>query len=91
MFGNTYIQLANLLRLLFSDDDKLKCRVYYKGDDFICDIFNLSFMDINIPISTAYGVYGLHMVAFAWRCTDFQDYLKELLVSKLLEQKGFQL
>jgi len=76
--------------LLFSDDEELKSRVYDKRDDFNFDIVNYPYMNSNIPISPAYGVYVSRLIAFARICTDFRDFSQrhKLLVCKLLKQ-GF--
>ena len=57
--------------LLFNDDSELKCRVYDKRDDFNFNIVNYPFMESNIPINPAYGVYVSRLIAFARICTDF--------------------
>ena len=57
---------------LFSDDGELKYWVYDKRDDFISDIVNYPFIDRNIPINPAYGVYVSRPIACARICTDFQ-------------------
>ena len=44
-------------RLQFNDDDELKCRLYDKRDEFNFNRVNYPFMNSNIPISPAYGVY----------------------------------
>ena len=76
--------------LLFKDDGELKCRVYDKRDDFNFNIVNYPFMESNIPINPAYGVYVSRLIAFARICTDFKDFAErhKLLASKLLKQ-GF--
>ena len=71
-------------------DGELKCRVYDKRDDFNFNIVNYPFMESNIPINPAYGVYVSRLIAFARICTDFKDFAErhKLLASKLLKQ-GF--
>ena len=74
--------------LFFSENGELKIRLYDKRDDFNFHIVNFPFMDSNIPISPAYGIYISRLIAFARICSDFTDFSNrhKLLVNRLLSQ-----
>ena len=74
---------------LFKDDkDRLKSKIYDKRDDFSFHIVNYPFLDSNIPVRPAYGVYVSRLVCFARACSDMSDFIKRhsLLVNKLVTQ-----
>ena len=51
-------------------------------------IVNYPFLDSNIPVRPAYGVYVSRLVCFARACSDMSDFIKRhsLLVNKLVTQ-----
>ncbi len=63
-------------------------KIYDKRDDFSFKIVNYPFLDSNIPILPAYGVYVSRLVCFARACSDMSDFVTRhnLLVNKLVTQ-----
>jgi len=86
--GCSYLDL-----FIFKDyNDLVSTRLYDKRDDFNFAIVNYPFLDSNIPISPAYGVYTSRLVAFSRACASLSDFNERhiILVSKLLDQ-GYML
>ena len=74
---------------LFKDEnDRFKSKIYDKRDDFSFRIVNYPFLDSNIPVRPAYGVYVSRLVCFARACSDVSDFIERhnLLVNKLVTQ-----
>ena len=74
---------------LFKDEnDRFKSKIYDKRDDFSFRIVNYPFLDSNIPVRPAYGVYVSRLVCFARACSDVSDFIERhnLLVKKLVTQ-----
>ncbi len=84
---------ASYLDLLVSitPDGRLEFRLYDKRDQFNFFIVNFPYMDSNIPVKPAYGVYKSQLVRYARACTHYKDFLTRhrLLVIKLTKQ-GYQ-
>ncbi len=76
------------LFLFRGENDRLKSKIYDKRDDFSFKIVNYPFLDSNIPIPPAYGVYVSRLVCFARACSDMSDFVTRhnLLVFKLVTQ-----
>ncbi len=76
------------LFLFKGENDRLKSKIYDKRDDFSFKIINYPFLDSNIPIRPAYGVYVSRLVSFACACSDMSDFVTRhnLLVNKLVTQ-----
>ena len=62
--------------------------MYDKWDDFDFPIVNFPFLDSNIPISFAYGVYISQLIRYARACSKYKDFLarSKMLTSRLLCQ-----
>jgi hypothetical protein len=69
---------------------KLNTRIYVKRDDFSFSIVNYPFLDGDVPLSPAYGVYISQCVRFARVCNNVLDLNERNLcfTEKLLHQ-GF--
>ncbi len=82
--GCSYLDLF----IFRSDNDRLRCKLYDKRDDFSFKIINYPFMESNIPSRPAYGVYVSRLVAFARACSSLSDFVfrHDLLAKKLLSQ-----
>ncbi len=84
---------ASYLDLMVSitPDGRLEFRLYDKRDQFNFYIVNFPYMDSNIPVKPAYGVYNSQLVRYARACTHYKDFLTRhrLLVMKLTKQ-GYQ-
>ena len=81
---------SSYLDLLLSIDanKKLHTKLYDKRDDFDFHIVNFPFLDSNIPLSPAYGVYISQLIRYARACTEYTDFIdrSKILTSKLLNQ-----
>ena len=81
---------SSYLDLLLSIDanTNLHTKLYDKRDDFDFHIVNFPFLDSNIPLSPAYGVYISQLIRFARACTEYTDFIdrSKILTSKLLNQ-----
>jgi len=68
----------------------LKTKLYDKRDGFNFRIINFSFLDRNIPSSSAYGVCMSQLIRYSKTCNFYQDFLHRsgLLTRKLFSQ-GF--
>ena len=82
--GTSYLDLY----LFKTENGLLSRRLYDKRDDFNFDIVNYPFLDSNIPISPAYGVYISRLVAFARSCQLSDDFNQrhKCLIQKLVSQ-----
>ena len=82
--GSSY--LFHTLPIL--DDGESTCRVYDKRDYINFDIVNYPFIDSNIPINPAYGIYVSQLITFAKIRTDLPEFSEryKLLACKLLKQ-----
>ena len=82
--GRSYLDLY----LFKTENGLLSRRLYDKRDDFNFDIVNYPFLDSNIPISPAYGVYISRLVAFARSCQLSDDFYQrhKCLIQKLVSQ-----
>ena len=84
---------ASYLDLMVSitRDGQLEFRLYDKRDQFNFTIVNFPFLDSNIPVKPAYGVYNSQLVRYTRACTHYKDFLMRhrLLVIKLMSQ-GYQ-
>ena len=84
--GTAYLDLY----LFKTNDGLLKTKLYDKRDDFQFEIVNYPWMDSNIPICPAYGVYISRLVAFARACSDFNEFFqRHLVLAKKLVHQGF--
>ena len=84
--GTAYLDLY----LFKNSDGALKTKLYDKRDDFQFEIINFQWMDSNIPICPAYGVYVSRLVAFARACSDFEEFSqRHLTLTKKLVSQGF--
>ena len=81
---------SSYLDLLLSIDanTNLHTKLYDKRDDFDFHIVNFPFLDSNIPLSPAYGVYISQLIRYARACTEYTDFIdrSKILTSKLLNQ-----
>ena len=76
------------LRLEIHDKSNLSTRLYDKRDDFNFTIVNFPFLDSNIPVSPAYGVFVSQLIRYSRASSEYQDFIYRgsQLVSKLLQQ-----
>ena len=80
---------ASYLDLLVStDNNNLNFRLYDKRDDFDFPIVNYPYLDSNIPVKPAYGVYISQLIRYSRACSFYNDfvYRHRLLVNKLVAQ-----
>jgi len=84
---------AEYLDLLVNIDENgtIKTKLYDKRDDFNFDIVNFPFLDSNIPLGPAYGVYISQLIRYCRACCKYEDFKMrhEVLVTRLLSQ-GYQ-
>ena len=68
--------------------DIVSTKIYDKRDDFDFEIFNLPFLDGDVPRSTPYGVYISQLICFARASSYVADFntRNKLLTQKLLKQ-----
>ena len=66
-------------------------KIYDKCDDFDFEIVNFTFLDVDVPRSTSYGVYISQLIRFARASSYDADFStrNKLLTQKLLKQ-GYQ-
>ena len=84
--GTSYLDLY----ICKGPSGELTTKLYDKRDVFNFDIVNYPFMDSNIPITPAYGIYVSRLVAFARACTNFEDfYNRHLHLAQKLCTQGF--
>ena len=60
--------------MMYNDNGELKFKLYDKRDEFQFNIVNYPYMDSNIPLGPAYGVYVSRLIAFARVCIDFESF-----------------
>ena len=72
------------------DNRKYITTLYDKRDAFGFDIVNLPYLDSNIPVRSAYGVYTSQLVRIGRICEDFTSFVDRhrLLTARLIKQ-GF--
>ncbi len=84
---------ASYLDLMISitRNGELESSLYDKRDEFNFKIVNFPYLDSNIPVKPAYGVYNSQLVRYTRACTHYKDFLTRhrLLVIKLMSQ-GYQ-
>ena len=63
-------------------------KIYDKRDDFDFDIFNLPFLDGDVPLRPSYGIYISQLIRFARVCSHVDDFntRNKYLTAKLLKQ-----
>ena len=84
--GTSYLDLF----FFKSNDGLLNSKLYDKRDDFAFQIVNYPWIDSNIPISPAYGVYVSRLVAFARACSNFDDFhSRHLSLAQRLVHQGY--
>ena len=84
---------SSYLDMLLSIDahNNVHTKLYDKRDDFDFNIIHFPFLDSNIPLSQAYGVYISQLIRIARACIEYADFIdpSKILTSKLLDQ-GYQ-
>ena len=80
---------ASYLDLMLSTTDNiLQFKLYDKRDDFDFPIVNYPYIDSNIPVKPAYGVYVSQLIRYSRACSFYCDfvYRHKFLVDKLVSQ-----
>ena len=72
-------------------NDKVSTKIYDRRLDFDFEIVNFSFLDVDVPRSTSYGVYISQLIRFARVSSYITDFntRNKLFTRKLLKQ-GYQ-
>ena len=86
---NTSDTKAVFLDLQLSiSNDIVSTKIYDKRDDFDFEIINFSFLDVDVPRSTSYGVYISQLIRFARASSYITDFntCNKLLTQKPLKQ-----
>ena len=73
-FLDLHLSISNLI---------VSTKIHDKRDDFFFEIVNFSFLDVDIPRSTSYGVYIFQLIRFARASSYVADFntRNELLTS----------
>ena len=71
-------------------ENKYETAIYDKRDDFNFNIVNFPFLDSNIPVKPAYGVYISQLVRIGRVCEKYDAFVERhwIITSKLIRQ-GF--
>ena len=79
------------LSVKVEESGAIETRLYDKRDDFNFDIVNFPFLDSNIPLGPAYGVYISQLIRYCRACCNYGDFKMRhgILVTRLLSQ-GYQ-
>ena len=78
------------VHLEVDNDDRLRTKLYHKGDDFNFPILNFPFICSNIPAAPVYGVFISQMIRYSRVCGSYQDFLdRGLLLTRKLLKQGF--
>ena len=69
-------------------NDFVSSKIYDKRDDFDFDIVNFPFLDGDVPVRPAYGMYISQHIRFARVCSHLKDFnaRSKCLTAKLLKQ-----
>ena len=87
--SNTSAYYLDLL-LSIGRDGQLCTSLYDKRDDFNFHITNFSFLNSNIPYSTAYGVYISQLIRYARACSSYECFiLRAVRLSNKLLGRGY--
>ena len=68
------------LFLEYDQDYRLTTRLYDKRDDFNFPIVNFPFLDSNIPLSPAYGVYISQLIRYYRASSYYHDFLRPTII-----------
>ena len=76
------------LQINIREDGRIETKLYDKRDDFNFEIVNCPYLDSNIPLGPAYGVYISQLVRYSRVCCNYEDFKVRhlILVQKLLKQ-----
>lgn len=79
----SYLDISITIR-----ENRYETAVYDKRDDFNFHIVNFPFLDSNIPVKPAYGVYISQLVRIGRVCEKYDTFAKRnwLMTSKLIKQ-----
>ena len=85
--SNTAASYLDLMVMIA--DRKLQFKLYDKRDDFDFEIVNYPYIESNIPVKPAYGVYVSQLLRYTLTCSFYDDFLHrhKSLVEKLCIQE----
>ena len=76
------------VHLEVDNDDRLRTKLYHKGDDFNFPILNFPFICSNIQ--PAYGAYISQLIRYSRACGSYHDFLdRGLLLTRESLNQGF--
>ena len=72
-------------------DESMRISIYDKREDFNFKIVNFPYMDSNIPVNPAYGVYISQLVRYARICSSLDDFTqRHHSLSSKLQKQGYK-
>ena len=88
--SSLYLDLLLSTHVHVDETKHLHTKLYDERDDFDFHI-EIPFLDSNIPLSPAYGVFISQLIRYARTCTEYTGFIDrdKILTSKLLNQ-GYQ-
>jgi len=86
------IDSVSYLDLLINiEDSKFITKIFDKREQFNFTVINYPYMDSNIPVKPALGVYTSQLIRYAKICTKFEDFQeRNLLITKKLLRQGYK-